>query len=176
LQKFFRQEPNLLLVGGEAPGRKFGYPGILQTDLAFNKQDRVFRVNMVLHGRDVLFGRGPELNLIRRRQRLLRDQLLNPIQPGFELTVIIGQDGNRAVIAGQMELIYQGRKQHLLFPGMVELVRIHSKKANETNQILRAALSADELTHCGAKRIKHSVNQIVLGAQFLEQLHDGNVA
>lgn len=164
LQKFLRHEPDLLFVGGEGAGRKFGYPGILQTDSAFNKQDRVFRVNMVLHGRDVLLGRGPKLNLIRRRQRLPRDQLLNLIQPDFELTVIIGQNGNRAVIAGKIESIYQGRKQHLLFPGMVELIRIHAKKANEMNQVLRAALGVDELTHCGPKRIQHPVNQIMLGA------------
>ena len=126
---------------------------------------------MVLHGRDVLLGRGPELNLIRRRQRLLRDQLLDLIQPSFELTVILGHDGNRAVIAGEMELIYQGRKQHLFFPGMVELVSIYAKKANEKIQVLRAALCVDELTHCSPKRIQHPVNQIMLGAQFLQQLH-----
>ncbi|MFO1515087.1 MAG: hypothetical protein U1F83_19640 [Verrucomicrobiota bacterium] len=105
-----------------------------------------------------------------------RDQLLDLIQPGFELTVIIGQDGNQAAIAGEMELIHQGGKQHLFLPGMVELVGIHAKKANETNQVLRAALGVDELIHGSPKRIQHPVNQIMLGPQFLQQLHGCNPA
>jgi hypothetical protein len=90
--------------------------------------------------------------------------------------VVVGQNGNRAVIAREMKLIYQCCKQHLLFAGMVKLVGIYAKKANETNHVLRVALSVDELTHCGPKRIQDPVDQVMLGAKFFQQLHDGNMA